>query len=58
MESIEYYQARIAECLLLAEKAADEETRTELLSLVKMYRGVVARLKNYDAGNGFSVTGP
>jgi hypothetical protein len=55
MESIDYYQERADECARLAKSASDEQSRATLLLQMKTYLGVVARLRNYAAGKGFSV---
>jgi len=54
MESIEYYQGRADECARLAKSTSDEQSRAALLLQMKTYLGVVARLRNYAAGKGFS----
>ena len=54
MDSIEYYQERADECARLAKSAGDRQLQAALLSQMKIYLGVVARLRNYAAGKGLS----
>jgi len=55
MESVEHYQTRAEECARQANATDNEELRNELLCQMKIYLGVVVRLRNYAIGKGFSV---